>query len=519
MKRNFTLLSKVFFTCALFGSVTVYSQNPGTLDNTFGTSGKVLSDLYYNQEARDIAIQPDGKIVIAGSNKVLSSGADYNFYVSRFNPDGTIDLTFGTNGTGTVSIDIKGISMYDTGDALVIQSDGKIVIAGSAGLNNDGRHAAFARLNANGTLDTTFGIGGQTSFPIGNDTQFPNARIYEMQLQTDGKIVAVGSARNSSTSNDFAIVRLNIDGSLDTDFSNDGKHTVNFGDYADVASHLAILPDGKIMVAGNSGEDLGLIRLFDDGSLDSTFGTAGKMTIPTGTGSYYLRGMGWQPDGKIVTAGTSLATNSNIILQRFNADGTVDATFGTNGRTETDIDSGSEDDPGKTILFQPDGKIIVTGEVRTGSTTYFAVLRYTNSGILDTTFSNDGQILTSFGVGFSAAYSSILQPDGKLLVTGTYGYSSQWDVAIARYHTGITTLGINYNQLYKIAVYPNPASQILQISGTALANKNYKVSDVSGKVFMNGVFNPSQQIDVSELAKGIYFLTTDNVNAVKFIKN
>ncbi len=494
MKKKLTLALGVF---ALFNAS---AQTAGSLDNTFGNTGKVLSGLFHVQEAYDMALQPDGKIVIAGRAKALSTGSDYNFYAIRLNADGTPDTGFGNN--GAILIDMKGTNRFDQANAVAIQPDGKIVLAGSAGLeNNNGNcHAGFVRLTANGALDPSFGNGGIVSFPVGTNTTNPESRMYDVLIQPDGKILAAGMAANNSSFDDFALVRLNPDGTLDTDFSNDGKHTVDFGYVTDFGAFLKLNADGSIFLAGNTNEDLGIVKLFDYGAVDNSFGVNGKMTIDTGNGSYYLQGVAWQPDGKILAAGRTIATNSNIKLNRYNPDGTVDTSFGTDGAVETDVDSGSTDRASRGLLIQSDGKIIVTGEVTTGSTDYFVVLRYLENGVLDNSFSNDGQVLTSFGVGFSAGYCAEFQPDGKLLVAGTYGYSSEWDVAVARYATG--TLSTPSAEMPSIVMYPNPAQDVVFVS----QDGSVKIFELTGKKVLQANVTAGQPIDVTALSPGTYLM-------------
>lgn len=520
MIKKITFLRLCTLTATLIGATAAHAQNAGSLDTTFGVGGKFVAAYYYDQQTEDIAMQADGKIIAVGWTKA-SSGSDYNFFICRFTANGTMDTTFGPNGNGTISIDIKGTNKFDVGRCVAVQPDGKIIVAGTAGLqtDNSASHAGFIRLNSDGTLDNSFGTAGKFSFPVGNDTSNPYVFINEVQIQPDGKIVGIGRARNSSTAYDYAIVRLNADGTLDSDFSNDGKHTVDFGGPADEATHLKILPDGKMLVAGNTSEDLGIVRLFDDGSVDNSYGTLGKLEIVPGEGSYYLRGIAWQADGKIVTSGHTIGA-SNIQLNRWNADGTADTSFGTDGVTETDVDSGSDDQASKALLIQDDGKIIVLGRITTGSTSYFGVLRYTDAGILDSTFSNDGQVLTTFGTAFSFATSGMLQPDGKLLVAGLYGYSFNWGAAIARYHT-TALLGIEESQRNDMVVYPNPASEVLMITGNGLESQKFEIIDIAGKSVMQGVFSAdvTQQIQISGLPQGMYYLTVKNSgNAMPFVK-
>jgi len=507
-------LSSVVALTLLVSSTTLLAQNPGTLDTSFGTSGKVITDLYGYQEINDVAIQSDGKIVSIGRSK---HGTDYNFAVYRHLPNGTIDTSFGTN--GGVFVDIKGTNRFDQANVVVIQPDGKILVAGSAGLatDNSTAHFGFIRLNTNGTLDTTFGTGGKTSFAVGNNSSTPNNRVFDMKLQSDGKIVAVGKASNTSSFSDFGIVRLNADGSLDTDFSNDGKYTVDLGYVLDEATHLNInTANGKILIAGETNSNLGLAMINDDGSLDTTFGTGGKMIVDFDN-SLIFSGVAFQNDGKILVSGNE---SGDIVVYRVDANGTLDTSFGTNGKTITDLDSGSVDKSSKTLIIQPSGEIIVIGETNTGSTNYFALVRYTSSGQLDTTFSNDGIVLTNFGPGFNSTTSAVFQPDGKLVVAGFTGFSGQTALALARYNTGVT-LNTQSNTISKINLYPNPVTDLITVEGVFEVNSHYRIFDALGREVKKGLIKSenSTSINVSNLSKGTYYINIDTFDVVKFIKN
>ena len=217
-----------------------YNAN-GTLDTTFGTGGIVTTSVgSINDYADDLGIQPDGKIVVAGYS--YNSSNKCNFALVRYNANGTLDTGFGTGGIVTTSIG----SGYDYAHALVIQSDGKIVVAGSSS-NGSKYNFALVRYNANGTLDTGFGTGGIVTTPIGSG--FDSA--YALGIDTDGRILAAGYSNNGSNY-DFALVRYNANGTLDTGFGTGGIVTTPIGSIDDYAFALGIQSDGGIVVAGRS---------------------------------------------------------------------------------------------------------------------------------------------------------------------------------------------------------------------------------------------------------------------------
>ncbi len=284
---------------------------------------------------------------------------------------GTLDETFGTGGKVTTSFGTN----HDEIDCLAIQQDGKILAAGSSYIGSY-YDFALARYNTDGTLDASFGTSGKVTTPIG--TQSDNA--YGIALQTDGKIVVAGSATTSFNS-DFALVRYNTNGTLDTSFGTGGKVTTPIGSAADTANAVALQADGKLVVAGYSNNgtynDFALVRYNSDGNLDSTFGTGGKVTTPVDSGHSYAYGIVIQQDGKIVLAGYSYnSSNEDFALVRYNTNGTLDTTFGTNGKVVTQIGTYHESAHG--IAIQSNGEIVVGGYILPSSSSYkdFALTRY-----------------------------------------------------------------------------------------------------------------------------------------------
>jgi uncharacterized delta-60 repeat protein len=294
----------------------------GSLDTTFSGDGMQTTDLGRNDGAWGVALQEDGKIVVAGSSGAAGS-SDSDFALARYNvADGSLDESFGVG--GKVIIDLRGGSR-DGATGVVIQGDGRIVVAGSSvAAGSSDSDFALARYNvADGSLDTTFSSDGKetTDFGGGDLSQ-------DIAFQADGKIVAVGSSLPSvptSDFGDFALARYNTDGSLDTSFSGDGKQTTSL-DVEDRGLGVAIQTDGQIVVSGMSapdftvaGPDFGLARYEANGSLDTTFSGDGKQTTDFGGTDDWASGVAIQPDGNIMVAGsTSLGgLPSDFALARY----------------------------------------------------------------------------------------------------------------------------------------------------------------------------------------------------------
>ncbi len=401
---------------------------PGDLDASFGTGGKVLTDFasspFGYEKALSVAIQSDGKIVIAGFP--FSNGG---FALARYNANGTLDTTFGTGGKVTTDF----ASGFARAYSVAIQ-DSKIVIAGFT-FNGTKDYFALARYNANGTLDTTFGTSGKvtTDFAIGS-------QAYSAAIQSDGKIVAAGGTFNLPNG-DFALARYNADGTLDTSFgpNKDGKVTTDFASSYDVAFDVAIQSDGKIVAAGSAYGtylDFALARYNADGTLDTSFGPNkdGKITTDFASSADDARSVAIQSDGRIVAAGIAFnGTNYDFALARYNADGTLDTSFGPNkdGKVTTDFASGYY--RAFSVGIQSDGRIVVAGNAWNGTNFDFALARYNPDGNLDTTFGTSGKVTTDFASGNDEALSVAIQSDGKIVVVGSAWNGADFNFALARY--------------------------------------------------------------------------------------
>jgi uncharacterized delta-60 repeat protein len=285
---------------------------------------------------------------------------------------------------------------------------------------------------AAGKLDLLFGNAGKIT------ADFAAVDIaYDLVIQSDGKVVVVGGALT-----DFALARFDSNGSLDPTFGGGtGKVVTDLVDKQDCAYAVAIQTDGKIIIAGEtgpytiSGTDFAILRYNSDGSLDSTFGNGGVVKTDFYNDYDRATALAIQPDGKIVTAGyaSNYAIANDFALARYNSDGSLDETFGLQGRVTTSFLGGNEF--GRAMVLQPDGKIIVAGEAIGTSTTHsdFAVARYTNSGNLDSTFGAGGKVLTNFFDYSSQAHSLALQSDRKIIVAGRADNDTGYDFALARY--------------------------------------------------------------------------------------
>jgi len=327
----------------------------GTLDTTFGTGGKLIQDIGTALDfGHSLVIQPDGKILLGGHCLSLN-GIHTDFCIARFNSNGTLDTTFGTS--GKVIQDFG--SSDDYGYSLAIQPDGKILLGSYCGIHTD---FCIARFNSNGTLDTTFGTSGKVIQDFGSSDDYG----YSLAIQPDGKILLGGSckSRGFGSDRDFCIARFNSNGTLDTSFGSSGKVIQPIGSYDDFGRSLAIQSDGKILLGGycknGSNLDFCIARFNSNGTLDTSFGNSGKVIQPIGSSNDFGSSLAIQPNGKILLGGDCYnGSNYDFCIARFNSNGTLDTSFGTDGKVIQPI--GSAEDYGYSLAIQPDGKILHGG--------------------------------------------------------------------------------------------------------------------------------------------------------------
>ena len=410
-------MKKQIFTLSIILSViVVWAQEPGGIHPSLAGKGIVITPLSTaDNEANSMAIQKDGKIVVAGYSNT-------DFAIVRYNVDGTLDPGFGKKGIVKTSLHCGD----EHTSAVAIQPDGKIVVAGSTN-NGTANDFAVIRYNENGVLDPSFGNGGIviTSIHDGND----NASA--LAIQPDGKIVVAGSSNNGSNY-DFALIRYNPNGSLDFAFGMKGIVLIDFRHGDDQVSAVAIQADGKIVVAGYSNTDLALARFKPNGSMDAAFGKGGKVVTSIGSGEDEASAISLQPDGKIVVAGSSNnGLNFDFAVVRYNANGSLDPTFGKEGIAITFIRNG--DDQATSVAMQTDGKIIAGGSSNNGSNFDIALVRYLPNGKLDPDFGTNGIVITDISNGDDHANAIGIQTDGKIVAAGNTNNGSSNDFAIIRY--------------------------------------------------------------------------------------
>ncbi len=424
--------------------------NPGDLDTSFGTGGKVLTRFPAQTTTfrprsgiAAIAIQPDGKIVGAGYAFISPNGVANApaFGLTRYTASGSIDNSFGDEGKVTTYF-----FGYEQINAMVLQTDGKIVAGGFTDLGNGNWAFALARYNTDGSLDTSFGTGGR----LVQDITTGNDLVSGIAIQPDGKIVVTGYC-NGGINTDFATTRYNANGTVDTAFGTGGLTRTDIAGGFDGASELVLLPGGKIVAAGSTfngstgSGDFALVGYDANGNLDPTFGTGGVVVTDFGS-SDNAADMYLAPDGKLLVAGNSGPSGAyDFAVARYNQNGSLDPTFDGDGKFTVDMTGVGRIDGANAVAVQQNGKIILVGRAQLANDTPFdlAMARLNVNGGLDSSFGSGGKVFTDFNDilpnNFNATndeFSDVqLQSDGKIVVGGEIEDQTrfEYDMAAARY--------------------------------------------------------------------------------------
>lgn len=407
-----------------------YFLSTAQLDPTFGNAGTALFNPsgYHEDFAFHLAVQSDGKIITTDT-------ADYNqSRIIRTNSDGSLDASFGTDGMATFKF---GAGMESVND-IAVDSQGRIVFVGTA-QTGEFMNSYVARLNPDGTLDTTFGDNGIVQFNFVDDQR--GSEPGTLALTNDGKIVVLGQAFISDGNGELGIARFNSDGSFDTTFANSGREELNLPD-GNSDHAIALQPDGKILIAGESdtedsnGVDSSTaeaVRLNTDGSLDSTFGIGGVVNFNAGSGFWSI---GLTADGKIVL-GTSNPVGG---LAELNSDGSINTAFGTDGLASLNT---ATSQPALTLsdfVVESDGKILAVGTTVPQSNiqlTVPALMQFNPDGSLDSTFGTVGIFQPTLPFSFSSGASSLaIAPDGKVDIVGGLEDPNGENILLARFDLG-----------------------------------------------------------------------------------
>ena len=406
-------LYNILYITVLYFSFTCLgiAQSPGDLDKTFGNNGKVnLGIVGYYDVAQEVALQKDGKIVVAGYG-MKSLASFKGLSMARYLQNGEMDYDFGNLGV------IHKVTMNLEGEvnSVVIQKDDKIVVVGySISPTTNNEEITLARFTENGKVDKSFGNKGLIVTEISSEKEVGES----IAIQPDGKIVVVGTTQHNP-SFDVVLVRYDEYGHLDPYFGLGGIVITDINSGVDIAKSLVIQSDGKLIVSGftfvGNKFFMTLLRYDSNGVLDPTFGESG-IVITDINGRRGRMDLALQNDGKIILVGPSEVEKSqHFTLLRFNNNGSLDKSFGKNGITKTIIGDYSE---AESVALDSYGNIVVAGTTELGNEA-FVVAMYNQNGMLETGFGSNGIVKTNFiENSVDRAHSVIIDNDGNIIVAG-----------------------------------------------------------------------------------------------------
>ena len=414
---------------ALAINVSQVHADDGILDTSFGTAGKQTTSFSSTGSKWDdpyaAAVGPDGSIFVVGTseNPTNTSGYSWDFAIAKYTPAGTLDTTFDSDGKVTTDFGVN----IDYAYAIEVYPDGKILVAGETKTitqvnGNDATTVNFAvaRYSSTGVLDATFGTAGKVITDFDGGADYARA----LSLRPDGSFFVAGTSRNN-----FALAKYTQSGTLDTSFDSDGLVTTDFSAGVDNANSLVVNANGSIIVGGivtvtASGETsanahFGIAKYTTSGALDSSFGTAGKVTTAFVAGQEdELTGLALATDGKLVAAGKfNSSTGQDFALARYTSSGVLDATFDVDGKVTTDFSGTSGDDGAAAVSVLYDGTILVAG-YSTGATRDFALAKYTSTGAFDMTFDSDGKATVDVGGAEDVGQAMAVTSSGSIIVAG-----------------------------------------------------------------------------------------------------
>jgi uncharacterized delta-60 repeat protein len=521
MQKLLILLS---FLCT---SHVISAQVSGTLDLTFGTNGRVTTPVSQGSDfANVIVVQADNKILVAGryQQKPLPGTIFIDSVYSelvRYNPNGTIDNTFGTNGKATLPNNIS-----DSNDAwaMTVQNDGKILVAGYGGLGG----FFIARFTTNGALDLTFnGNGIVKKFFRSSQNLSPDSDvIYSILVQNDGKIIVAGRTIEFSAVNSLiGLARFNADGSFDVSFGNQGRviKQVNANKSIDIRS-ISLQSNNKILIAGYqfvnvfgnvTQRDMVILRYNSIGIIDSSFANNGVLVTPN-CDAFSIKVLS---NDKIVVGGSvdidTIQKTKAFALFQYTTNGILDNTFGTNGKVVSEIRNNCF---ATDMIVQKDNKILLAGAgPNTVNNSDFIMARYNVNGSFDNSFGTNGQSVIIAADYWLEYFRMALQNDGKIVVSHTYNSANKYNFVVSRYNNNIAGVGTDNASIEKkgpLSIFPNPTKNDLNIDLKDKINTDFsiKISDLTGRIVYQNKYdktliNNVLQINIGDLTSGLYVVT------------
>ena len=513
-------LSVLFGLCP----VTIKAQSVSYIpDSSFDSNG-LKNFVLFNTIDRlfDCAVYPDGRIISVGLSKNPNSGFFELGFVRLLN-DGDPDTSFSGDGFAFVSMGSQQ-SIGGMTPKLKIDANGRIVAVNSgAGPGSFDLDMMVCRLDSNGVLDATFGTNGVTFVDmLGTGTQPDLASTFD--IDPDGNIWVAGATRTGGTplDNDFAVIKLNANGGLEPGFNGTGKKLFNPTSQAEFARGIKVQSDGKIVLAGEAGANMFVMRFDDTGVLDPTFNTTGTLLVVFGIGTD-MGAMDFDNQGRIVVAGNASTSASNVAVARILPTGAFDPNFGSNGKYSFNI--GNAASAVADMHIQSDNRIIVGGtNTVTATAKDFLAARVDTTGVIDITFNTNGYFTQSAVVGAvnELGGGMAVSDSGKIVLSGTVEYSSaiNEDVAIIRMRpvavNPSTVQEVSLNQIMRVS--PNPFNTELMVVSTQTADA--ELTDLSGRRIAGfDVVEGVNRFAIDNIPVGAYLFRVPGYGAIRLIRH
>lgn len=513
--RKKTLLCLVAITATMWSAAK--AQNAGTVDTSWGNNGLVQTSIgsgnWVADIVRKVATYSNGKIIAVGSSKV---GKNSRVALARYNADGSPDNTFGKSGSGQLLlIDETGDDSYfQIATDVKILPDGKILVCGRM-FDGSSSTVLLLKFNDNGSFDTSFGTKGVMK-------DYSDMGAEKMVVQSDGKIVVGGYHQDN-----FTAVRYNPDGSRDNSYGNQGmcKILIPNSINTSYANSIDIQADGKIILGGFFSDSgiwkWGIARININGTIDTSFGDNGIQKMSIGSGNDFTAVVKVLPNGKILIGGHSWDNNSkpphialtySIAFAQLNEDGSWDKSFAKeeSGAIRKRLVDGCENYLTDMVVNQ-DGKIYgsVSIDNDLNNQQDIGIISLTKEGKLNSAFGNNGIVVTDIlNKSTDISQAIALQSDGKIIVGASIYTDKGTPFTLVKYHSD-SNVGTDIQEVTSdiktITVYPNPTKEILNIAINETLN-SYKVQifDMAGSIVMTTA--NTKTIDVSKLDSGNYIV-------------
>ncbi len=495
------MIKSILFTISFFLASFAIAQNDGDLDLDFNVTGiSTFAPSASHDVIHDMVFQADQKIVACGVQMGTVGNFNFDISVTRLNTDGTLDTSFGTNGYYTTEFNEESDFLY----SMVVYPDGKILACGAVSNTVSNTDLLLLKLNADGTPDSNWGGGdGIITHAIGPAEDYAK----DLVVIADGSIVVCGSTapqEGFSFTNGF-VMKFNADGTPDTSFGTGGLSTLVINS-SEVLESIVAVPDGTFIMSGHTYNSTEFVdfawvtKVTADGQLDTSFGSGGNyFSALDYSGGYDMI----LDSNRVLFSGTFAGATNDLTVTSLYLDGTIDSAFGVGGTATAD---NNNLDLGLCLQQQVDGKIVVAGSTGVGIFFRdFFVARFNNDGSIDNTFGTNGMVVQSIGGSFDEVNALLIQTDDKILCGG-FRAGANNDFAFMRLFSGeLPDVSIIETKDNGWATYPNPADDVVTFdSNQALDFASVVILDALGREMLVEQNQYLKKVDVSAIANGVY---------------